>query len=73
MCWVWFTGATPHSLMVRWRLVERVKEQMNAFMKVGLCSKLIRWSLTAMLYQGFGDVISPKLIQVFDERELEVS
>ncbi|KAL5481313.1 hypothetical protein EMCRGX_G021449 [Ephydatia muelleri] len=40
-------------LMVNWRLVERVKEQMNAFMK------------------GFGDVISPMLIQVFDERELE--
>ena len=31
-------------------LVERVKEQMNAFMKVGLCSRLIRWSLTAMLW-----------------------
>ena len=39
-----------YSLVMKWRFTDRIQEQMNAFMKVGLCSSLIRWSLTAMLW-----------------------
>ena len=69
------------SLVMKWRFTDRVKKQMDAFLRVRntvlwcalkICITL-SLSLSLSLLQGFSDLIPLPLIKVFDERELEVS
>ena len=59
-------------LLMKWRFEDRICKQMEAIKKVLTLAILFCLKIYRSLSQGFNDIFNLKMLQVFDEREMEV-